>query len=247
MIRTYKNGKWEESGELSKALGLNLEKQSVISLIGGGGKTTMLRRLQKEYEDKKIVTIATTTTHFQSLDEDWFLGVPSINKLQQILEKYGKAWCGEVTPKGKLKSLPEDFLREMTALGYTMLIEADGARRLPCKAPGPQEPVFVPETDIVLSVYGVDAVGKRITDTCFRPEVVAEIVGKNIDDVIMPSDIAVLAASEQGGKKLVTDKMEYHVIINKADGENEQRIAGKIADELYSRGVKKIYMTAGLQ
>ena len=40
-----------------------------------------------------------------------------------------------------------------------MLIEADGAKCLPLKVPAEHEPVILPETTHVLSLYGMDAVG----------------------------------------------------------------------------------------
>lgn len=246
MIKTYINGKWKEYDRLCEAIGLDMSRQTIVSLIGGGGKTTTMTRLQKEYDVEGIPSIITTTTHIQKLEEKWFLGEPSIKKIQQLLEEYGKVWMGEITPKGKLRGFSDDFLKEVFCLGYTVFIEADGARRLPCKAPGPDEPVFMGETSVVLSIYGMDSLGKRIMDTCFRPELVAQILNKKEEDILTPHDIAVLASDERCGRKNVTDNMEYQVILNKADGEAEHKAAEEIAKELNHYGVKKIHMTSKL-
>lgn len=243
MIRSCINGRWNVFDSLQEALGLQQDKQSVISLVGGGGKTTTMCRLQKEYELAQIPSIVTTTTHIQSLEEGWFLGEPSVDGLKERLETFGKAWCGEVTKKGKLQSFPEAFLREMISLGNPVIIEADGARRLPCKAPGPSEPVLVPETTMVLALYGMDALGKQIKEICFRPELVADLLGKSEEDSLTPSDIAVLAASEQGGRKSVTSKMDYQVILNKADGMKDQDAAKQIAEDLMHLGVTRVHVT----
>lgn len=243
MIKSCIDGKWKVFDSLHEALGLQQDKQSVISLVGGGGKTTTMCRLQKEYELTKIPSIVTTTTHIQSLEEEWFLGEPSIDGLKERLETFGKVWCGEVTKKGKLQSFPESFLREMISLGDSVIIEADGARRLPCKAPGPSEPVLVPETTMVLALYGMDALGKQIKEICFRPELVADLLEKSEEDVLAPSDIAVLAASERGGRKSVTSKMDYQVILNKADGKKEQDEARQIAVKLMNLGVTRVHVT----
>lgn len=243
MIRSCINGRWNVFDSLQEALGLQQDKQSVISLVGGGGKTTTMCRLQKEYELAQIPSIVTTTTHIQSLEEEWFLGEPSVDGLKERLETFGKAWCGEVTKKGKLQSFPEAFLREMISLGNPVIIEADGARRLPCKAPGPSEPVLVPETTMVLALYGMDALGKQIKEICFRPELVANLLGKSEEDSLTPSDIAVLAASEQGGRKSVTSKMDYQVILNKADGMKDQDAAKQIAEDLMHLGVTRVHVT----
>ena len=52
----------------------------------------------------------------------------------------------------KLMELAEQIL---------VLIEADGARRLPLKVPAEHEPVIPEMTTHVLSVYGLDSIGKR--------------------------------------------------------------------------------------
>lgn len=246
MIRTYTNGCWKEYEKLHEAIGLDMNQQNVVSLVGGGGKTTTMTRLQNEFYASGVASIVTTTTHIQRLDEAWFLGEESMDTLQHLLGEYGKVWMGEVTPKGKLKSFSEAYLREVIGLGHTVFIEADGARRLPCKAPGPEEPVFMPETSVVLSVYGMDAIGKKICDTCFRPELVAEILGKGENEILTPHDIAVLAADERGGRKNVTKNMRYQVILNKADGEIERLAAEEIAVKLNERGVERIHMTSNL-
>lgn len=243
MIRSCIEGKWQEFDKLQDALGLDLKKQNIISLVGGGGKTTTMCRLQKEYENAHIPSIVTTTTHIQSLEEEWFLGEPSIKGLKERLETFGKAWCGEVTKKGKLQSFPESFLKEMVSLGYPTIIEADGARRCPCKAPGSQEPVLVPETTVVLALYGMDALGKQIKEICFRPELVARILEKTEEDILTPHDLAVLAASEHGGRKSVTEQMDYQVLLNKADGQKEQDAARQIAKELMHLGVERVHVT----
>lgn len=246
MIKSYIEGEWLEYNDLYQAIGLDQNVQSVVSLIGGGGKTTTMCRLQKEYEKAQIPTIVTTTTHIQWLDESWFLGEASIEKFHQLIKAHGKVWAGEPTPKGKLQSLPLEFLEKMIEEGYTIFIESDGARRLPCKAPGPNEPVFIEKTNVVLALYGMDAIGKKIEETCFRPEIVADILGKSAEERITPHDLAVLAVSERGGRKSVTESIDYQVILNKADSEDEQKAAKEIADELAQFGVKRIHMTSRL-
>lgn len=47
-------------------------------------------------------------------------------------------------------------------LADIVLIEADGSRRMPCKAPAAHEPVLLPQCDIVLAVAGVSALGESL-------------------------------------------------------------------------------------
>ena len=81
------------------------------------------------------------------------------------------------------------------------MIEADGARRLPCKVPESWEPVIYQKSTRVLAVYGLDAVGKSFREACFRPGLAAEILEKKITDPISAVDIARLALEAAAGKE----------------------------------------------
>lgn len=48
-----------------------------------------------------------------------------------------------------------------------VLLEADGAKRMPCKVPAAHEPVLLPESDIVLTVAGLSALGRPLREVCF--------------------------------------------------------------------------------
>ena len=246
MIESYIDGRWRTEKYLSEAIGSLDERGLVISVVGAGGKTTIIRRLMKEAENKKIPVIVTTTTHIQAIETDYFLGTPSKERLKQILAKEGKVWMGSPCAKGKLESFSEEFLRKVIEMGEEMgillLIEADGARGLPCKAPADYEPVILPETGKVLLVYGLDAVGRRIDQVCLREEYVSEILGKDCQQILTAHDIAVLASDGRGGRKGVADWMDYHVTLNKADDPGRREIGMKVAKELSRYGIRQVHM-----
>ena len=242
MIKKYDNGKLNNCGSLLEALDLENKKSPVISFIGAGGKTTTMKRIAKEFMDKDIPVIVTTTTHLFNEKEPWFLLEPSKEKAMKILEKYKMVWLGNYDKKGKIGMPDKNFLDEMMALGYPVLIEADGARRLPCKAPGENEPVYIDETTCVINVYGVDSIGKKIEETCFRPELVSKIVEKDISDYIKEKDIAKLATDERAGRKNIADK-KYNVIINKVDNTLQENIAENICKDAFDMGLCDIIVT----
>lgn len=242
MIKRYDNGKLNNCGSLLEALNLEKEKSPVISFIGAGGKTTTMKRIAKEFIDEDIPVIVTTTTHLFNEKKPWFLLEPSKEKALEALEKYKMVWLGSITKKGKMGMPDKTFLDEMIALGYPVLIEADGARRLPCKAPGENEPVYIDETTCVINVYGVDSINKKIEETCFRPEIVARIVGKDINECIDEKDIAKLATDERAGRKNISNK-KYYVIINKVDNTLQKKQAENICKEAFEMGLCDIIVT----
>ena len=58
-----------------------------------------------------------------------------------------------------------------------VFLEADGAKHFPCKAPAEQEPVLLPQSNIVLAVAGLSALGRPLKECCFRLEQACMLLG----------------------------------------------------------------------
>lgn len=228
---------------LRKALELEEEKSPVISFIGAGGKTTTMKRLAQEYHDKNIPVIVTTTTHLKIEDSPWFLLEASEEKAMEILSKYGKVWIGELTKEGKMQGPKEEFLNQMMEKGYPVLIEADGSRRLPIKAPAEHEPVYHAKTTHVVNLYGMDCIGKTLEEVCFRPELAADILQKSVKDIIEPKDISKLMLQDKGGRKDLPLRAKYSVILNKTDTKELEKRALEICKQSRKKGVDNIIIT----
>ena len=49
MIKSYTNGEWKEPGSLCQAVGIYKEDfHKIVSVVGGGGKTTVIRAMLRE-------------------------------------------------------------------------------------------------------------------------------------------------------------------------------------------------------
>ncbi len=83
--------------------------------------------------------------------------------------------------QSKISAIPSEERLLAQAYADVTLIEADGARCLPFKVPKPWEPVIPEETTDIILVMGMDAEGKRICDTCYNPEGVADALGVSIE------------------------------------------------------------------
>ena len=50
MIKSYTNGEWKEPGSLCQAVGIYKEDfHKIVSVVGGGGKTTVIRAMLREF------------------------------------------------------------------------------------------------------------------------------------------------------------------------------------------------------
>lgn len=243
MIKKYNEGKLAECTSLIEELHIE-RKNPVISITGAGGKTTTVSRLAGEYRKRHIPVIVTTTTHMLIEAAPWFVLEPSMDQALEVLDREGMVWLGIPAQGGKMKAPPESFFKQLLQTGYPVLIEADGAKRLPLKAPAEHEPVILKETTHVLYICGLDAVGQSIQDVCFRPELAAGILGKRITDPVRPEDILNLALSPAGGRKGILPAMKYHMILNKADTREREQTAKDICTLAAMRGMTDILVTA---
>ena len=165
--------------------------------------------------------------------------------MERILSDEGMVWLGLPAGDGKMQAPPRGFLQLVLEMGYPLLIEADGAKRFPVKAPASHEPVLLPETTHVINVCGLDSLGKPMEEVCFRPEIAAGLLQKQKADPVTREDIVELALDSRAGKKHVMPHMSYQLVLNKADGTKDEANALGICRLAEKRGFTQITVTAG--
>ena len=130
---------------------------------------------------------------------------------------------------------------EETGSSYdVMLIEADGAKRKPLKVPADWEPVIPDFADVVVSVIGLDCLGKPICETAHRAEYTSSFLEKNLEAPVTAEDIEKIATSVHGLYKNVDHKV-YRVYLNKADVLPDCSSAEHIVEDLEKQGTIAAY------
>ena len=202
------------------------EKGHVVSFVGGGGKTTLMYAAAAYCARKGWHVLAATTTHIMQPPG----GVWARTDAQRdALWNSGRyAVAGTSTPGGKLTAPPAELLERWMPQADIILIEADGAKRMPCKAPAAHEPVILPQCDIVLAVAGASALGRPLSEVCFRAELAAESLCVPPDAELTPELLAKLLASEKGGRKAVNARA-FCAVLNQADEGPRCRLAQQTA------------------
>lgn len=190
------------------------EKGHVISLVGGGGKTTLMYNLAAHCARKGWRVLAATTTHI--MQPPGVVWAQTDAELFRLWKCGSYAVAGTAAHGGKLTAPPQAQLERWMTLADIVLIEADGAKRMPCKVPAAHEPVLLPESDIVLAVAGLSALGRPLREVCFRLEQACALLGTAPETLLTPELLARLLASEQGGRKLVGNR-RFSVVLNQAD------------------------------
>jgi probable selenium-dependent hydroxylase accessory protein YqeC len=187
----------------------DLGNSEVISIVGGGGKTSLMYKLAHELlvQGKKV--ISTTTTHIMKpsdeespcvlLEEDEERLIFCLEEELSSHKHVTTACPG--SEKGKLKGLLPETLDKIAAMKLVDYIinEADGAARKPIKAPNATEPVIPSSTTVVIAVVGMDALGSSLSnEIAFRPEIITHLTGLPEGGIITHEVIATLLTDRQG-------------------------------------------------
>ena len=124
-----------------------------------------------------------------------------------------------------------------------VIVEADGAHMLACKAPAEHEPVILPETDIVIGVMGIEVLGGEVGRVCHRPKHVCTLLGCVERHTLTAADMADIFVSEKGTRKHVGAR-DFYAVINKCDDEERIGNGKTVLEALEKRGQKKAVLTS---
>ncbi|MGM0431270.1 MAG: selenium cofactor biosynthesis protein YqeC [Spirochaetota bacterium] len=153
------------------------DSAAIVSVVGAGGKTSVLYAAARGWKKtgQKGMCIVTTTTqmyhpeHERSLRGFPFDGCQTLSSLKYTDTSHPLSAGGTAFLFGRMHEnqekvygiQPEDILllaaRDDTAC---IIAEADGANKLPVKAPADYEPVHPPHADAVIGVVGLSVLGK---------------------------------------------------------------------------------------
>lgn len=218
-VFTYDNDRLLEKGYLHEGLFINIDEKKIISFVGAGGKTTLIFNLAEELKSIGRKVIITTTTNM-FMPEKYLLCSSDLKQIAERLKHDGIAVIGRPVGNNKFSSLNDVSFQELLEICDFLLIESDGSRRLPLKAPDMHEPVVIDETDIVVGVAGIDSLSQSIKDICHRKEIVCDILNADESHIISERDIAELLSSERGQRKAMGSlekDAQYVAVINKCD------------------------------
>lgn len=214
-------------------------KKHVISLVGGGGKSTLLAYLANCFAARGMRTVIMTTTRMACPEQI----SASMADCRSCWAQGEAAACGEVTENGKFREPKDALLKELLDEADAIIVEADGAHMRACKAPAEHEPVILPQSDIVIGVMGIEVLGHAVGEVCHRPQHVCALLGCDETHRLTAADMAAIFVSEQGTRKNV-DSRAFYAVLNKCDDEARVRDAQTVLEELKKRGQEHVVLTS---
>lgn len=190
-------------------------KKHTICLVGGGGKTTVMYELAAAWAACGCKVLVLTSTHIlQPADGSFAADAAAVHNLWQQ-GRYAVIGTPELST-GKLTAPPQDLYEALHLQADVILCEADGSRHHPCKVPAEYEPVLLPDSDIVLAVAGMDALGHSLAQACQRSQLAAELLGCGAEKILDAQMLTALLLSEQGARKNVGTR-GFYIVLNKCD------------------------------
>ena len=230
---------------------LELERHRIVCLVGAGGKTSLMFAMARELTaiGEHVIT-STTTKIFEPSDKDTpFLLLTeatgdSLETIPAVIHRYGHLTLAEMRlPDKKLKGVSPELIDSLGALDALdhIIVEADGAARLPLKAPGENEPVITSQTSLVVVVVGIDGIGLELSeDHVFRPHVFSELTGMRLGEKVTIEAIADLMVHPRGMAKGAPPHSTIIPFLNKVDMPDGLERGGALARRILEKGHPKI-------
>ena len=224
---------------LHELLGLPMEKKHVVSLCGGGGKTTLMFALARETKAVMPTAIFTTTHIMPPEEADVMLSVPFSAEECRAAWRGGKiaASGSYLAEERKFGAPEEDAMRFLCREAESVMIEADGSRRLPVKYPAALEPVIRPETTDIVVVAGLSALGKAPSEIVHRYALAKECVDLS-GDTLTEAQMAALLWAGYG-------RFDPVFLLNQADTAALAGRGERVCERLRGLGAKRA-VTASL-
>jgi molybdenum cofactor cytidylyltransferase len=223
--------------KLKHALGL--KGGEAVAFVGAGGKTSAMFELAAELTPPVLLSTTTHLGAWQANLADQHHVITSIEELKTINLNNGKTVLitGPVSPDQRLSGLDFSILEAIYAYcqahGYSLLVEADGARQRPLKAPADYEPVIPPWVDQVVVMAGLGGLGKPLDEvSVHRPEIFAQLAGLKLGEEIQVTHLAQVLGSPIGGLKGIPEGASRVLFLNQAEGEIRRAQGARLASIL---------------
>lgn len=227
---------------LYELLDIKLNRREAVCFVGAGGKTSSMFNLAQELKDMGSKVLVTTTTAIYYPQPEQYDRLIIHRKEPEALELIGDKGITVLgrarSEEGKLLGISPDLVDRLFREGAfdCILVEGDGSKGRPVKAPAEHEPVIPGCTTMVAGVIGLDCLGKPVDEEhVHRPEIFRSLPGCNKDIIDLQMLIS-LINNEYGLFKGVPAASRKYLILNKSDLTNACESAEQLADMLAEAG-----------
>ncbi len=196
-------------------------------------------RLARQLPGPVFVTTSTHLGSSQAAFADLHHIIANEQDLESCLDPSAQGvvlFTGPETADRRLAGLSDwslgrmhDFCQEN---GIPFLVEADGARGLPLKAPASHEPAIPPRVGVVVYLAGMAALNQPLAPgTVHRLPQFSTLAALDEGETISAEAVAAVMTHPEGGLKNIPPAARRVLLLNQADTIELQSQAGKIAEK----------------
>lgn len=212
----------------------------IICFSGSGGKTTALFHLARQIAESHANSpvFVTATSHLgawqvQLADHHIMIGT---EKEIVIPEKGIALFTGPIEDE-RTSPINQDTLHWLRIISshknIPLLIEADGSRQKPLKAPAAHEPPIPGFAEIVVHVTGLSALGMPLAEQhVHRAEQFSQLSGLAPGEIITSQALLKILTHPMGALKNIPKNAKRIELLNQADTPELQSIGGELARSL---------------
>jgi probable selenium-dependent hydroxylase accessory protein YqeC len=232
----------------------------VCTVIGSGGKTSLIWLLAESQRRRKVLVSPTTKMYPPPPEQRrWdrcFFGAPPFppDKAQgaggagAFLPPEGETIPGGIClagilnrETGKLEALPPDLLAQALSRYDLTLLEGDGSRGLPLKGWADHEPVVPPDTTVTVGIIPITPLGRQASpDLVLRLPQFTRLTGAREGQPISPAHLAAAITGKGGTAGGTPDRRGLFyaargkklLFINQAEGPARREQARELAARL---------------
>ncbi len=221
---------------------LQIRKGDIISIVGAGGKTTLMFSLGEELREESKVLVTTTTKIYHPRKHQFdFIAIDKAdfskhnNKNYKGIYIYGSG----INNEKKLVGLSCELLEEQTPYFDYILVEADGSKEKSIKGWKDNEPVISNKTNKTIGVLNIQAIGQEINnDNIHRLKEFIDITNSCEGELISIENIILLIFHHKGlFKNSLGDRILF---INKVESKEDMILANKLLTRIFEENNKYI-------
>lgn len=227
-LRWMGRGAWRAAGEVPLA-----------AFVGAGGKTTSLFRSAHQLARKYRSVIVTVTTHLATSQLSLGDVTREIERTEQLEALFDDLPAGVVVVTGRPEGtrvggpapeLLEALRSQCTRGGLPLLIEADGSKMMPLKAPAPYEPATPVWVNEVVVAANLSGIGKPLANPwVHRPERYAALSGLQQGETVSLASLETVLRHPHGGLQHIPPRARRTVLLTGARSPELQAAGQRLA------------------
>ena len=221
-----------------------LKPPLILTLIGGGGKTSLLYLLAEQAMKHGVMTITATTTKMY-YNGQMGRRIVLCPTFRDCCEAVMKARCSPDVftlvhdiwedDSQKVTGIEPEWVDKLSAKyrDTLFIVEGDGSAGKSLKGHLPHEPVIPASTKLVIPVLGLDVLGETLNEhNVHRMDKICELCDAVYDSIVTPELIIQLVFHPEGYLRTVPKGTKVILLLNKGESEKCQLAGQRLKDHI---------------